>query len=55
MGSPKNPSAEQIAQLEKAGQLQLMTSPEWIKTENGKVTIRMILPSQGVSLLKFDW
>lgn len=55
MGSPQNPSAEQIAQLEKAGQLQLQDSPEWIKTENGEAVIRMTLPSQGVSLLKFDW
>jgi xylan 1,4-beta-xylosidase len=30
MGSPKQPTAEQIAILEKAGQLQLLTSPEWI-------------------------
>ncbi|MCF6407128.1 beta-xylosidase [Chitinophaga filiformis] len=55
MGSPKNPSAEQIAQLEKAGQLQLLGSPEWITTENGVAIIGMALPSQGVSLLKFDW
>lgn len=55
MGSPKNPSAEQITQLEKAGQLQLQDSPEWIKTENGVAIIRTMLPSQGVSLLKFDW
>lgn len=55
MGSPKNPSAEQIAQLEKAGQLQLLGSPEWIKTDKGEAIVRMTLPSQGVSLLKFDW
>jgi len=55
MGSPQNPSAEQIAQLEKTGQLQLLDSPEWIKTKNGEAAIRMALPSQGVSLLKFDW
>ncbi|SDH25907.1 GH39 family glycosyl hydrolase [Chitinophaga filiformis] len=55
IGSPQNPSAEQIAQLEKAGQLQLQDSPQWIKTENGETAIRMTLPSQGVSLLKFDW
>jgi xylan 1,4-beta-xylosidase len=55
MGSPQNPSAEQIAQLEKAGQLQLQDSPEWVKTKNGEAIIRMALPSQGVSLLKFDW
>jgi xylan 1,4-beta-xylosidase len=55
MGSPQNPSAEQISELEKAGQLELISSPEWIKTNNGEATIKMVLPRQGVSLLKFDW
>jgi xylan 1,4-beta-xylosidase len=55
MGSPQNPSAEQIATLEKAGQLELLTSPEWVTTNNGEATITFELPRQGVSLLKFDW
>ena len=55
MGSPQNPSTEQIAQLEKEGQLHLLGSPEWVKTSNGEVTIKLVLPRQGVSLLKFDW
>ena len=55
MGSPQNPSAEQIAELEKAGQLHLLGSPEYIKTGNGEATIKFSLPRQGVSLLKLDW
>jgi len=55
MGSPQNPSAEQIETLEKAGQLQLLNSPEWIKVKQGQVIIPMFLPRQGVSLLKLDW
>lgn len=55
MGSPKDPSAAQIAELEKAGQLQLLGSPEWIKTKNGGATIHMTLPRQGVSFLRFEW
>jgi len=55
MGSPKSPSAEQITELEKAGQLQLLRSPQWIKPKNGEATINMVLPLQGVSLLKLDW
>jgi xylan 1,4-beta-xylosidase len=55
MGSPQNPSTEQIAELQKAGQLHLINSPEWINTKNGDVTIKLVLPRQGVSLLKFDW
>ena len=55
MGSPQKPTPEQYALLEKSGQLQLLTSPEWIITKNGEVTIDFQLPGQGVSLLKFTW
>lgn len=55
MGSPKKPDAAQIAILEKAGQLQLLSSPEWVHTKKGEIIIRMMLPRQGVSLLKFNW
>ncbi len=55
MGSPQNPSAGQIATLEKAGQLQLLHSPEWMKTEKGEVTVQFNLPRQGVSFLKLEW
>jgi xylan 1,4-beta-xylosidase len=55
MGSPQNPSTQQIAELQKAGQLQLISSPEWINTKNGETSIKLVLPRQGVSLLKFDW
>ena len=55
MGSPKQPTAEQIAILEKAGQLQILTSPEWITPKNGETQIKMKLPRQGVSFLHFKW
>lgn len=55
MGSPENPTAEQISTLEKAGQLALLTSPTYIKTDNGNLKLNLKLPRQGVSLLKFDW
>ncbi len=55
MGSPENPTNEQIAILEKAGQLTLLTSPSYEKTENGALKMIISLPRQGVSLLKFDW
>lgn len=55
MGSPQNPDAKQYAELEKAGQLQLLTSPKWIKTKNGEVIMELELPQQGVSLLKLSW
>jgi len=55
MGSPENPTNEQIALLEKAGQLTLLTSPSYVKTINGELKLNVSLPRQGVSLLKFDW
>lgn len=55
MGSPQQPSAQQIATLEQAGQLQLEGSPEWKHTAGGETTVRMDLPRQAVSLLQFTW
>ena len=55
MGSPQNPTPDQICELEDAGQLQLYTSPTWIDVKDGKAIVKMELPRQGVSLLKFSW
>ena len=54
MGSPQNPTAEQITVLEKAGQLQMMNKPVKMKA-NSKMILKIQLPRQGVSLLKLDW
>ncbi len=55
MGSPQSPTPEQYAQLKAAGQLQLLTSPEWLDADKGKVTIATSLPRQSVSLLHLSW
>jgi len=55
MGSPQEPSPEQYRQLERAGQLQLLGSPEWRTAAKGQVQIRFALPRQGVSLLTASW
>lgn len=56
MGSPQNPTAEQIATLEKAGQLETMGKPEKLNTKaDQSLTINISIPRQGVSLLKMDW
>nr|WKN36087.1 beta-xylosidase [Tunicatimonas sp. TK19036] len=55
MGSPQNPTSEQINALEQAGQLQLLTSPEWVQIQDGNAVVTMLLPRQGVSLLKLTW
>jgi xylan 1,4-beta-xylosidase len=55
MGSPQSPSEAQIKELEKAGQLTLYTSPQWIQTSNGETVLKIQLPRQAVSLLSFRW
>ena len=55
MGSPKAPTAEQMAELEDAGQLQLLTSPAWVTVKNGAIDMPFLLPGQGVSLVKLSW
>jgi xylan 1,4-beta-xylosidase len=55
MGSPKNPTAEQIAELEKAGQLKLLSAPAPVTVKGGEVNLSFTLPRQGVSLLKLVW
>ena len=55
MGSPQNPTSEQIAALEQAGQLEMIGSPQWVNIKNGVSTIPFDLPRQGVSLIKVNW
>ena len=55
VGSPKTPTTRQVAELEKAGQLQLLAKPEWIDVKNGEAILNFSLPRQGVSLLKLTW
>jgi xylan 1,4-beta-xylosidase len=55
MGSPQQPSAAQVQQLQDAGQLQLLTSPSWLPIESGRVHLQFDLPRQGLSLLRISW
>lgn len=55
LGSPQNPTPEQIAEIEKAGQLQMLGSPQWVKVKDGTVLTQFNLPRQGVSLIKINW
>jgi xylan 1,4-beta-xylosidase len=55
MGSPQNPTAEQYAKLEAAGQLQLLDSPQWIVPQGGRIDVTFVLPRQGVSLIRLTW
>ena len=55
MGSPQAPTAEQYARLKEAGQLELLSSPEWLDVHDGKLLITMELPRQATSLLRLSW
>ncbi|MBW4888671.1 beta-xylosidase [Mucilaginibacter sp. HMF5004] len=55
MGSPLKPTAEQVATLEKAGQLQTMGIPAKATVNNGTLDVNILLPRQGVSLIKLTW
>ena len=55
MGLPQDPTAEQYAKLQAAGQLELLDSPQWITPTDGEIKVNMQLPRQGLSLLRVTW
>ena len=55
MGSPQNPTSDQIAVLEKSCQLEMLSKPIGIKIANATATIKMRLLRQAVSLVKIDY
>lgn len=55
MGRPQQVTDEQYAQLERAGQLHLITSPGWEKIDDGEIVLKFYLPKQGVSLVQLTW
>ena len=55
MGSPKNPTPEQYAQLEKAGQLQQFSPPSTFSLTGNSTSLQFTLPRQSVSLFVLNW
>lgn len=55
MGSPSQPTAAQIAQLQQASELAEMRPPTRLATKNGTVTVGMQLPRQAVSLITLSY
>ena len=55
IGSPSSLSESERGDLERAGQLQLLTSPQWISIEKGTVHVRFALPRQSLSLITISW
>ena len=55
IGSPQSPTPGQYAKLKAAGQLQLLTSPDWLDVSEGEVAITTSLPRQATSLMHLEW
>jgi len=55
MGSPQKPTAAQITQLQKAGQLQQNGQPQRLTVKNNAVFVSSALARQDVELLKITW
>jgi xylan 1,4-beta-xylosidase len=55
MGRPQHVTPEQYSELERAGQLQLLTSPEWKRSGKDEMVLKFDLPRQGVSLVQLSW
>jgi xylan 1,4-beta-xylosidase len=55
IGSPQQPTPAQYAELQAAGDLQLLSSPQWLDVRQGRIAIPVDLPSQGLSLLRLTW
>jgi xylan 1,4-beta-xylosidase len=55
MGSPATPSAQQIAQLQKAGQLETLGKREKFSINGASTNVQLTLPRQAVALMVFEW
>lgn len=55
MGSPQNPTPQQVSQLEKAGLLQTFGKPEKLIIKNQTANLSVVMPGQAVSLFKLEW
>ncbi|MGO9436976.1 MAG: GH39 family glycosyl hydrolase [Terracidiphilus sp.] len=54
MGSPAQPSAEQLKELEKVGQLEQTRPDHSIATKDGMATIGLSVPRQGIVLVRLQ-
>ena len=55
MGSPKNPTNAQVAELETEGKLKPALVRQKLKVDSGKASINTPIRRQGVMLLKLEW
>lgn len=55
MGSPQNPTPQQIAQLRAAGRLQRVASPQSMPEQDGRLTLSLTLSRQSLALIRLRW
>jgi xylan 1,4-beta-xylosidase len=55
IGSPQNPTPEQYARLEAAGQLQMLDAEHSLPVNRGRVSLTFPLPREAVSLIQANW
>jgi xylan 1,4-beta-xylosidase len=55
MGSPLQPSTDEYRKIEEAGQLQEITSPQWMDTKKGQIALSFSLPREALSLIRITW
>jgi xylan 1,4-beta-xylosidase len=55
MGSPQNPTEQQIKELEKSGKLQMLSKPVKVKISDNELKVEMQLARQAVSLIKLTY
>jgi xylan 1,4-beta-xylosidase len=55
MGSPQHPTSEQTVELQRAGQLQMLSSPQWIEVKDGVASLPLTMPGESLSLLRLSW
>jgi xylan 1,4-beta-xylosidase len=54
-GSPQQPTPSQYQQLESAGQLQLVGSPQWVTSSDRTLHFHLSLPRAALSLFRLSW
>lgn len=55
MGSPQSPTPSQVAELEKAGRLELIEAPQALSVKDGRLDLRVALPGRAVSLIEVTY
>jgi xylan 1,4-beta-xylosidase len=55
LGGPKAPTAEQLEEMARAGELATLGSPVYRDIRNGRIELEFELPRHGVSLIEIFW